>query len=256
MFELGVLDRFKNCLISSANQFRFKKNLSRDHATYSLRKVVDSVTSNGSTVNISSLDLSKAFDKTNHNALLIKLMHRNIPVNCLSIIENWLNKSLTCIKRGSTFSNFFLLFTGVRQGGVLSPTLFALYIIDLIVNVTSRDACGKLSNICVNIFLYADVTILLSSSVGNLQLLVAYCKHELDYLDMSINTKKSCCIRIGHRFNKPYCCITTSTGNAIAWSNSCKYLGVYLLAGRKFKCNFDEAKAKYYRAFNGRPICL
>ena len=42
----------------------------------------------------------------------------------------------------------------------------------------------------------------------------------------------------------------TSTGNAIAWSNSCKYLGVYLLAVRKFKYNFYEAKAKYYRAFN------
>ena len=26
---------------------------------------------------------------------------------------------------------------------------------------------------------------------------------------------------------------------------------MYFLAGRKFKCNFDEAKAKYYRAFNG-----
>ena len=24
-----------------------------------------------------------------------------------------------------------------------------------------------------------------------------------------------------------------------------------LLAGRKLKCNFDKAKAKYYRAFNG-----
>ena len=26
---------------------------------------------------------------------------------------------------------------------------------------------------------------------------------------------------------------------------------MYLLAGRIFKCNFYEAKAKYYRAFNG-----
>ena len=47
------------------------------------------------------------------------------------------------------------------------------------------------------------------------------------------------------------CCITTSTGNDVAWSNSCKYLEVYLLAGRKFKCNFVEDKAKHHRAFNG-----
>ena len=66
-----------------------------------------------------------------------------------------------------------------------------------------------------------------------------------------LTPKTSCCIRIGHRLNKPCCCLTTQTGNDIVWSNSCKYLGVYLLAGRKFKCNFDEAKAKYHRAFDG-----
>ena len=156
-----------------------------------MRKVVDSYTSNSSTVDICSLDLSKAYDKTKHNALLIKHMNRNIRENMLSIIEDWLNKSLTCVRCGTTFSNSFRLFTGVRQVGVLSPTLFAIYINDLIVNVTSHDACGKLSYICVNIFLYADDIILLSSSVGNLQLILTYCEHELDYFDMSINTHKN-----------------------------------------------------------------
>ena len=55
-----------------------------------------------------------------------------------------------------------------------------------------------------------------------------------------INSKKSCCIKIVPKFKKPCYRLTSSTGNVIACSNSRKYLEVCLLAGRKFKRNFDE----------------
>ena len=70
----------------------------------------------------------------------------------------------------------FRLFTDVRQGGVLSPTLFAIDIKVLIVIVTSHDACGKLTYICVSISLYAGDILLLSPSVANLQLILTYCE--------------------------------------------------------------------------------
>jgi len=34
-----------------------------------------------------TLDLSKAFDRTNHYALLIKLMHQNLPVQLLTLLN-------------------------------------------------------------------------------------------------------------------------------------------------------------------------
>ena len=105
----------------------------------------------------------------------------------------------------------------------------AIYINDLIVNVISHDACCKLSYTCVSIFIYADDIILLSPSVGNLQLLLTHWNHELDCLDMPINTKKSYCIRIGHRFNKPCRYITTNTGNDIAWSTRANTYGCTFL---------------------------
>ena len=51
--------------------------------------VVDYYVDGGSTVNVCLLDLSKAFDKMNHSALFIKLMDRSIPVQVLSVLENW-----------------------------------------------------------------------------------------------------------------------------------------------------------------------
>ena len=46
------------------------------HAIYSMRCVVDYYVKFGSTVNMSALDISKAFDKMNHYGLFVKLMKK------------------------------------------------------------------------------------------------------------------------------------------------------------------------------------
>jgi len=48
-----------------------KKGLGCNHAIYTVRKIVERLTSGGNTVNLCSIDLSKAFDKVNHYGLLI-----------------------------------------------------------------------------------------------------------------------------------------------------------------------------------------
>ena len=39
-------------------------------------------------------------------------------------------------------------------------------------------------------------------------------------------------------------------GDSIEWVTWCRYLGVLLIPGRRFKCMFDSEKAKFYSAFN------
>ena len=51
-----------------------------------------------STVNVCSLDLSKAFDKMSYHSLFIKLMERHILTNILSLLEQWFAVSVTCVK--------------------------------------------------------------------------------------------------------------------------------------------------------------
>ena len=74
IFEHCILDRFSSFLATSDNQFGFKKGLSRSHAIYSIRSVIDEYVAGGSTVNVCALDLSNAFDRMNYFALFIKLM--------------------------------------------------------------------------------------------------------------------------------------------------------------------------------------
>ena len=62
------------------------------HAMYTVRHVVERFIKGGNTINLCAIDLSKAFDKVNHHALLMKLMKRNLPVVLIDILENWLKK--------------------------------------------------------------------------------------------------------------------------------------------------------------------
>ena len=180
VFEHCVLERYCDYLTTSDNQFGFKKGMSCGHAIYTLRSAIDYYVNYGSTVNVCSIDLSKAFDRMNHHALFLKLMDRKIPHNLLTLLEKWFSVSTSCVKWGSSYSNFFRLLCGVRQGGVLSPFLFAVFVDSLVDRVKATGLGCYLNSVCVSILLYADDIILSAPSVKALQLLLEVCEQELE----------------------------------------------------------------------------
>ena len=95
---------------------------------FALQSVVDFHIKHGSTVNTCMLDMSRAFDKVNHYVLYLKLMKRKVPAQFLNVLINWYGKCSVCVKWCIVFSEWFHLSCGVRQGGVLSPILFTVYV--------------------------------------------------------------------------------------------------------------------------------
>jgi hypothetical protein len=153
VFEKCVLERYLRFFETTDNQFGFKKGISCSHAIYSVKSVVDHYVSQGSTVSLCALDLHKAFDKMNHHGLFIKLMERMVPNNLLTTLEYWFSICATCVRWGDSFSAFIKLNCGVRQGGVLSPYFFAIYIDD-VVKVVERSNVGcNIKSFCVSVFL-------------------------------------------------------------------------------------------------------
>ena len=80
--------------------------------------------------------------------------------------------------------------------------------------------------------------------------LLRMCEHELGLLDIAINTRKSCCLRIGPRYMSCCSSISTSTGADIPWVDEIRHLGIFIVRSRKFKCSLDYAKKTYYRSAN------
>jgi len=103
---------------------------------------------------------------------------------------------------GISCVTFYELKAGVRQGGVLSPILFSIYI-DGLVNLVNKTNIGcKIGAICTGIFLYADDIILLAPSIQAIQSMINLCELELDFMCMAVNAKNLlvCVLDLGIKY--------------------------------------------------------
>ena len=91
---------------------------------------------------------------------------------------------------------------GVEQGGILSPRFFAIYVNDLLLNLTKSSKGCYINNVACNCIMYADDLILLSASLCHLQVLINQCIIELSSIGLEINVKKCSLLRVGKRYRR------------------------------------------------------
>ena len=141
IFEHVLKSLFCSQLSTSEYQFGFKEKKSTSHALHCLRETIDYYISNGSQVFCSFLDASKAFDRLVHSGLFLKLMDHNVPKVFLDIIMTWHDGLMCRVKWDNVFSDWFSITAGVRQGGVLSPGFYSIYV-DELISILQRAGIG------------------------------------------------------------------------------------------------------------------
>ena len=57
-------------------------------------------------------------------------------------------------------------------------------------------------------------------------------------------------MRVGTRYNRVRCNLTSLDGREIIWAEKVRYLGIYLVSSKVMNCNYDLSKKSFYRAFN------
>ena len=174
IFDLLILDRLETRVQHShplsPNQIGFKKGHRTSDHIFVLKSIVDKIIKKDKgKLYVAFIDFRKAYDRINRSLLLLKLQrlginglfHRNIKEMCNSI-------SYQVVVRDGLLEPIKSRY-GLKQGGVLSPLLFNLYVDDM--KFIFDDMCDPVEILeqPLSHLLFADDLILLSTSEPGLK---------------------------------------------------------------------------------------
>ena len=120
-----------------------------------------------------------------------KLILRDVPIIIVRVLCFWYRTQVLCIQWGNMRSSFFNISNGVRQGGILSPKLFSVYMDDLSNILISSGVSCFLKNVCFNHVFYADDLCLMAPCDIALQELLNICHRYSITADLNFNALKS-----------------------------------------------------------------
>ena len=122
------------------------------------------------------LDASKAFDRVNYVKLFNLLLERNMCPTVARFLAYMYTKQSCRINWGSFISDEFQISNGVKQGGILSPLLFNVYIDVLLIKLRSSGYGCYIGNIFTGALGYADDILLLCPTVHSLNHMLNICE--------------------------------------------------------------------------------
>ena len=248
IFEHALKIVYGHFFSSSPWQFGFKSRSSTLHALYCLKESVNYYVNHGSRVFCAFLDASKAFDRLIHSGLFLKLIERGIPKIFLDLMIYWYSDLWCRVRWGECYSQWFPVLAGVRQGGILSPDFYCLYVDDLVSELESLNVGCYVLDVFMASLLYADDMALLAPSIKGLQSLLDKCSEFCVRWDICLNAKKSKLLYFGKRCGGLFS--PSLDGKQLEWVDSWDYLGVNLVSGKEFGCSAVERIKKFYRCAN------
>ena len=247
LMDLLLLDLFGINLSAANMQFGFQTKSSTSLCSWTLRESINFYINQGSPVYVCMLDMTKAFDHVRLDILFHKLKNRIPGLFLRFLIYTYTNQQCT-VKWDGSVSSSFTIGNGVRQGAVLSPVLFNLYMDELFTVLRESDIGCKIDQFYYGCIGYADDFCLLCPTRSGLQKMVDitkdYCDHHGITISTDVNVEKSKtkCLCFNNDSNLEHIILY---GRPLPWVDSHMHLGHTIHINERNDCDILIQRAEF-----------
>lgn len=193
------------------------------------------------------IDVKKAFDRVFRAGLWQRLAEVGVRGKMWRVVKSIYENVESCVAIAGQLTDWFSIETGVRQGCVLSPLLYALFIDGLVKELKALGRGIEIENgrkLCC--LLYADDIVLIAESKQNLQRMLDKVSEYAKKWRFELNPSKSQVVVFGKR--QPPRTVKWRLGdNEIQQVSQYKYLGIELTRTLRWNVYVKRILAKAKR---------
>lgn len=259
VYERILENRLKSIIETQLeeSQSAFRKGRSVQDHIFTLRQLIEK--NNKSNIYVAFLDIQKAFDSVPRQKIWISLQQRGIDQGLIGAIRSIYKNTRNYVRTGNLHSEEFITKEGLRQGGVLSPTLFNVIMDDAIKEV--KDHVKKLNvgyrnmeQIQIAECAFADDLVVFAKNEKDLQNNLDIWEKALEVRNLKINVEKTKVMVIGPDSSKLNIQLNKKSVQQVG---TFKYLGVNVHRDGKMDAEINariESALKLYYALSNTFI--
>ena len=131
-----------------------------------MQEVVGHFLRNGSHPILAVLDCSKAFDTCKFSILFTKLLGTGLPPIVIRTLVYVYEEQFAWVRWGQTQSEQFPISNGTRQGSMISPALWSVYLDLLIKELRELGVGCHVGGLYIGVVVYADDVLLMAPTRG------------------------------------------------------------------------------------------
>lgn len=194
-----LIDRARSVTenVLEEEQSGFRKGRGCVDQVYALKSILEKLSEKQKVACMAFLDLEKAYDRVQRESLWEVLKIYGIGGKLLNAIKSFYKCSESCVRVCREESKWFEVKVGLRQGCVMSPWLFNVYMDGVVkefkARITEKGISLKVGNdlVKVSCLLFADDTVLTAESEEQLQMFVNEFLSVCERRGLKLNVGKS-----------------------------------------------------------------